>query len=43
MSQQKSYPTRQHTATIDATVEETGFWIARAQPLHLGHIDAIKQ
>ncbi len=40
---EKNYPTRQHTATINASVEDTAFWIARLQPLHLGHLDAIKQ
>jgi nicotinamide mononucleotide adenylyltransferase len=32
-----------HSATVQATPEETALRVARMQPLHLWHVDAIKQ
>lgn len=32
-----------HAATVDATPEETALRVARMQPIHLWHVDAIKQ
>ncbi len=43
MKSTKSYPMRVHNWSVKTTVDKTGLWIARMQPLHLGHIDAIKQ